>query len=172
MPPNSVRPANQAAPRGAQNEQFATVFIMSDGQDGVPGVDVVPDGQGAWLEEVQVAERITAHVQFFGTAKKDGASMATYSTDAFELARRLPLLLELSRNVILCQQIGLGYEDATPARDLSGISDKVWESRGSVDLTFAIISREQVAIAALAETTFTPGLRVLEPDGTIQTRTL
>lgn len=106
-----------------------------------------------------------------GAVGSDNATgIASYGADAFDRARRLPVLLDLSANVDLMQTLGLGFEDAGKARNLAALADSAWESRGSIDVTFNIVSREALAVAAVASVPI--GLNVLEPDGTIQTRAI
>lgn len=108
---------------------------------------------------------LTAAAGAVGSDNKSG--IAKPSLEAFERARRLPRLLGLSANIELMQTLGLGFESASPARDLSAIADAAWESRGSVDLTFTVISREAVAVAAVE--IVPAGLLVQTPDGVIHT---
>lgn len=107
-----------------------------------------------------------------GASPSDNSTgIAKPGNPALDLARRLPTVLRFESMVTYMQLIGLGYLRASPARDLSGIADKAWEARGGIDLTFNVISSETLATAAFAPP-FTADLKVLEPGGAIDERTI
>lgn len=113
-----------------------------------------------------------------GSDNKSG--IAKPSTEAFDRARRLKRRINLSPNVELMQKLGIGFETASPARNLSALAPGgAFESRGQIDLTFSVISREiagaadgvtdvdpeQIQIAMLAQL---PGgaIQPIEPEVT------
>lgn len=151
----------------AWNGSKLVVSSPTTGQVSAVGAAAAPTHAGSPVD-VSALLGLTAGA---GAIPSDNsAGIAKYSNEAFDRARRLPLLLELSQNELLMQQMGLSCEDSSQARNLAGVADATWESRGSVDLTFVIISREAVAVAATSSVAL--GLQVLEPNGTIQTRSI
>jgi hypothetical protein len=103
-----------------------------------------------------------------GASPSDNASgLAKPSSESFDRARRLPALLNLAPQVELMQTMGLGFQGASRARDISGVTDSAWENRGSIDLTFQVINREAVALAVIESASL--GLQVQEPGGAIRT---
>lgn len=84
---------------------------------------------------------LTAAAGAVGSDNKSG--IAKPSTEAFDRARRLKSRIELSIFVELMQKLGIGFESASPARNLAALaSGGAFESRGQIDLTFSVISRE------------------------------
>lgn len=121
---------------------------------------------------------LTAAAGAVGSDNKSG--IAKPSTEAFDRARRLKRRINLSPNVELMQKLGIGFETASPARNLSALAPGgAFESRGQIDLTFSVISREiagaadgvtdvdpeQIQIAMLAQL---PGgaIQPIEPEVT------
>ncbi|MHB0973955.1 MAG: phage neck terminator protein [Thiobacillus sp.] len=135
MPANSVRKANQAAPTGAQNEQFATVLVTMlepTGEDerklaneAAPSTNVA--------ETVTGQRRLVASVQFF-------------RGDAYTKACRLKTLMSSSGSIDKLQAVGLGFVRASPARNLTGVIDAGWEERGQIDLEFYLVAKEVQSI--------------------------
>lgn len=201
MPANSVRPANQAAPTGAVDTEFATVLINTNdaidfqyyrnyANEVYPAWDVatayaigatasrasvsyicttaVTGGAGPgtdaghWattanstnvVESVDSTYMFTASVQFFrhATPAADNVGLSPFGTGAFDKAARLESVLALTPNLDLMDTMGLGLEDVSTARNLSGLVDgAVWEDRGSVDLTFTVVNRESVLLSSFA----------------------
>jgi hypothetical protein len=147
-PPATVRPADQTAPAGGQVDEFITVKIMDC--QGLGGArDVVSDGRGGFVEEIQQVKRFTASVNFFKTATADPAKRARRSNAAFDRAARLEQLLHLSASIETMQAMGLGLLDASAARNLAALVDANWESRGQIDLTFDVINREALPITTV-----------------------
>ena len=168
MPSGSVRPSDQSAPAGGQGSPYATVKIISCEGLGASTGTVEPDGAGGFVEMIEVPTRFMASVNFFGSTTKDAAGIAKYSNEAFDRAARIATLFELSVNVDLLQRTGLGFLKASTPRNLAGLADATWQSRGQVDLTFAIINREQAAIGTLLSAAY--ALTTLSPDGVLHTR--
>lgn len=135
MPENSVRPANQNAPTGAIDEQFATVLIATFepvGQDQLmrqndssPSTDVI--------ETVIGPRRCMASIQFF-------------RGDAYYKAMRLPALLSTSAAVEKMQQQGIGLIGTSPPRNLTALVDTLWEERGQIDIEFYVVAAESVSV--------------------------
>ena len=131
MPDNSVRKANQTAPTGPQDEQFATVLITvidSTGEDdrhlaneAAPSLNV--------SETLIGQRRLVASIQFF-------------RGDAYTKACRLNTLLSRSSCVDKLQAIGLGLVRASPARNLTGVIDAGWEDRAQIDLEFHLVAKD------------------------------
>lgn len=139
-------------------------FVITSGTTGTSsamGTAVAPTTVGA--VNVSTLLGLTAAA---GASPSDNLSgIARWNLDAFDLARRLPQRLSLSENVIRMQELGLGFMSASPARNLAALSDATYEGRGSIDLTFNVISREAVAIAALTSADI--GIEYQSPDGSI-----
>jgi hypothetical protein len=151
MAANSVRPAGQAYPTGDEMSEFATVKIITG-----PTADF-----GAWsvtyeddptlhstkvLEDVENVYRFVASIQFFRHASpvKDAAGHAKFGLSAVDKASRLDTVLASSAMMELMERMGLGLEDSGAPRDIGALVDgAVWEDRGSVDMTFVIVNREQ-----------------------------
>lgn len=168
MPLKSVRPADQIAPTGGQTEPFATVKIISC--DGIGSSDYTyeDDGAGGTNEVLQLPQRFVASVNFYGSTAKDPVGIAKYSNEAFDRAARLVQLLEKTSSVILMQQMGLGFLSASPARNLSGLADATWQSRGQIDLTFNVINREMESIGLIESVEI--DITTIGPDGIPHTR--
>jgi hypothetical protein len=75
------------------------------------------------------------------------AGIARYSNAAFDRASRLPQRLWL--NAALLTSLGLKFQGASPVRNLTALVDGTWESRGQVDLTFAVVNRETAVIQTI-----------------------
>lgn len=135
MPENSVRPANQNAPAGAKNEQFATVLITSIigalwgeyklKDEAAPSLNV--------QESVTVQYTISVSVQFF-------------RGDAYTKAQRLGVLLQTSSAIARMQALGLGLVGVSTARNLTAAVDTFWEERGQIDLEFHLIAQEIMSV--------------------------
>ncbi len=156
MPAKSVRPADQMLPAGGQVTELATVKIISADDLGEPAITNTVSADPTKVGElVETPRVIVASVQFFRSAAKDGVGLAKWSTSAFDRASRLPLLLGLSQNVATMRAMGLGFLKASQARNLSALADSVWESRGSVDLTFNVIASETGSVDKIASVPLT-----------------
>lgn len=172
MPDGSVRPANQTAPSGGQTKEIATVLIMDVEDVGWAAStteidDVDPSARN---EAIEVPQVFTASIQFFRSPDADAAGIAKQSTAAFDRARRLPTLLQSQANTRAMAEMGLGFESASTARNLTKLSDAIWESRGSVDIRFTVIDREIFGINTIASVPLTTELQ--GPGGTVQTTTI
>lgn len=132
MPANSVRPANQSyATTGGQSEQFATVLITSISDEGwddrvlinepSPSLDVT--------EKMEGMRRMSVSVQFF-------------RGDAYTKACRLRTLLGTANATEKLKKVGLGFIQASPAKNLTDVVDTFFEERGQVDLEFYLIAAE------------------------------
>ncbi len=135
MPENSVRPANQNAPAGAKNEQFATVLItaLSGAVWGHPKLkdEVAPSLNVE--ETVTVQYTVSVSVQFF-------------RGDAYTKAQRLGVLLQTSSAIARMQSLGIGLVGMSTARNLTATVDTFWEERGQIDLEFHLMATEKMSI--------------------------
>lgn len=135
MPENSVRPANQGAPAGSKEEQFATVLITNiDGT--LWGEYKLKDEEAPSLnvaESVTVQYTVSLSVQFF-------------RGDAYTKAQRLGLLLQTSSAIARMQTLGVGLVGASTARNLTAVVDTYWEERGQIDLEFHLIAQEIMSV--------------------------
>lgn len=135
MPANSIRPANQNAPAGAIDEQFATVLIMTIGATG--------QDERFLANEAAPSKNV---VELIGGQRKFVASVQFFRGDAYTKAMRLEALLSTSKAVDLMQQLGIGFVDSSPPRNLTGVVNTLWEERGQIDLTFYVIAAEATSI--------------------------
>lgn len=163
MPDNSVRPAGQTAPAGGQIQEIATVNILDSDEAGYPGVSVEDDGHGGTVVASEVPEIFVASVNFYRAPTKDAVGIATYSNAAFDRAARLPQILQKPSNVEIMGQLGLGLLTWSKPRNLRGLADATWESRGQIDLTFNIINRETDAVDTIGTVPITT---TMQPGGT------
>ncbi len=170
MPPGSVRPANQIAPRGNQTAEFATVLIADAINEGWAETTYAVQPDTSVVESVEIQQRLYVSVQFFKAPNKDRAGIVKYSKAAFDRASRLPNRLQLSQFSAMMQQMGFGYVSHGRPRDLTDISDATWESRGQVDLEFYVIAREAGPMDVF--TSFGAGIFVQTPDGAIHEQTI
>jgi hypothetical protein len=77
------------------------------------------------------------------------AGIARYGNAAVDRAARLPHKLWGSAAVALMNRYGLAFLGASPVRNLTALEDGTWESRGQVDLTFSVVSRETAAVETI-----------------------
>lgn len=143
MQENSVRKANQNAPTGGKDDQFATVLITTF--DGL-GWDVRREQDEAApslnVKETVVGQRrFTASIQFF-------------KGDAYSKAVRLEALLQSSKALELMQKNGLGLVRCAPAKNLTAVVDTHFEERGQVDVDFHVVIDHSVSLATYGEATF------------------
>ena len=151
LPDNYVRPANQNAPAGNISQSFATVLLSSVSSSGWPNLTVTPDGHGALTYALEAMKEFMASVQFFKAANEvDAEGIATQSDGGFDLALRLPDVLQLPATRYLLNQRGLGFVrvEGEP-HNLTALVDTLWESRGHVDLRFNVVNREAATVAIL-----------------------
>jgi hypothetical protein len=134
MPANSVRPANQNAPTGTMDMQFATVLITVINPTGWDDSRVENEASpSANVQESAVGQRhFIASIQFF-------------RGDAFTKACRLRTLLSLTNSIDKLQAAGLGFVRASAAKNLTTVVDTYWEERGQVDLEFYLVAKETVS---------------------------
>lgn len=98
------------------------------------------------------------------------AGIARYSNAAFDRAARLEHRLRLSSSKALLRQLGLGFVNASPPRNLAALVDgDTWESRGQVDLTFTVVAREAEAVETILTVPITVNHQA--PGGAETTRT-
>ena len=152
MPAGSVRPANQVAPRGKTSEGFATVLLMET-EDAGWTESAIDGSVGSQAETITVPVYVTASVQFFrGTSPPtDEASNATFAAGGYDQAVRLERRLQLVQVREIMRGMRIGLIGANRPRDLSGLSNGQWESRGQVDLYFQVIASENAAIETFGE---------------------
>lgn len=135
MPENSVRPANQKAPTGKQDEQFATVLITLINPTGEDDRTLANEDSPS----LNVAETLTGH-------RSLTASIQFFRGDAYMKACRLSTLMSMSSSVDKLQAIGLGFVRASAARNLTAVIDAAWEERGQIDLEFYLVAKETQSI--------------------------
>jgi hypothetical protein len=169
MPDGSVRPANQVAPSGAQTQEIATVLIVDIDDEGwaASTTEIDENDPSQRNEALEVPQVFTASIQFFRAPDADAVGVAKQSTAAFDRARRLPVLLQSQVNTRAMAEMGLGFESATPARNLTAVSNGTWESRGSVDVRFTVIDQELFPIQTITTVPLTTEMQ--DPGGTITT---
>ena len=140
MPANSVRPANQNAPTGTVDTQFATVLITSVNTTGWDERRLINEASPSTnVQESTVGQRhVIASVQFF-------------RGDAFTKACRLRTLLDLSMATDKMQAAGLGFIRASPAKNLTMVVDTFWEERGQIDIEFHIMTQETVSTSTFSQ---------------------
>lgn len=136
MPVNSVRPANQNAPSGGKSEPYATVLISEYGGGGfeIITVEDEPAPSNNVLETVDGWRTVSASVQFFRAG-------------ALTQARRLGLVLNLSRADELMQLRNLGLVSIGPVMDLTQVIDTYFEERAQVTLEFNVSAVETASVA-------------------------
>jgi hypothetical protein len=156
---NFMRPANQNAPAGAQDDEYGTVLITIFNDVGLgdeshkdvasPSTNVLYSVKGQCV--------FTASVQFFRGA-------------AYNRATRLKKLLQHPVAVEKMQVLGLGYVKASTAQNLTQVVDTFWEARGKIDVDFYVVSEEALEIASYREfpisistETATSNFEVFEP---------
>lgn len=137
MPADSVRPANQNAPTGTMDQQFATVLITYIEPTGWDDMRLVNEaGPSTNVTESAVGQRhIVASVQFF-------------RGDALTKATRLKSLLAMSAQIDKMQSMGIGFVKAGQVKNLTAVIDTYWESRAQIDLEFYLIMKEDDSLAS------------------------
>lgn len=145
MPADSVRPAKQIAGAGTQIQHLASVEIISAPDLGWPAVtyENADDTETSPVNEnVDQLKQIVASVNFYRGGNADSAGMAEWTLRAMDDASRVGQRIGMTANMELMHSLGLYFIDAGPARDLTGIENSTWKSRGQVDLTFNVVNRE------------------------------
>lgn len=167
MEPNSVRPADQIMPAGTQSQRRATVKIIEVKQVGITRREF-PAADPNLTESIESVQVVTASINFFGGTKQDPAGLARSQNWGLEMATRLGPRLRLAASIELQLKLGvLLLSEGTP-RNLSGVVDATYESRGQVDMTFTAANREQAAVPTLVSAEVE--LQIQESAG-IETRT-
>lgn len=135
MPSNAVRPANQAAPVGLPSAPFATVLITDVNSSALAITKQVNQASPSLLidESVIVHSIVSLSIQFFNGL-------------AFTQAQRLGVLLQSSAVIERMNVLGIGLLKIGVARNLTGLIDTFWESRGQIDLEFSLLAREQMVL--------------------------
>jgi hypothetical protein len=163
MPANSVRAADQLVPAGGQIDEFAEVRLLTVEDVGTGGAKSiattgdVPDDTSE--ERVDQVKRIMASVNFYRAPAADAAGLVVYNSRAFARAASLEQRLQLNDSVALMNQMGLLLERAGRPRNLTGVIDATFESRGQVDLTFTVVARESAAIQTALSASLTTTVR-------------
>jgi len=177
LPANSVRPANQKVPTGAEGNEFATVLLKTiDSDFGSYSMDYVPDpatGSTNVIETLDNIYRFTCSIQFFRHAApvNDAMGISPFGMGAFDKAARLGVVLSSSPMMALMGQMGLGLEGLSPPQNLAFLMDgSRWEDRGSVDATFTVENRESISIATIGS--LEVDLKFQRQDGTIVSTTV
>jgi hypothetical protein len=173
MPPNSVRPANQAFPAGGQTDKLVTVFLTSCDDLSIDTtyelVNPADPTQGT-NEVTQVPKQFLCSVNFYrGTVAADPEGIAEYGASAMDQASRFIQLLQFSVNIDLMTSLGLAFVTSSKPRDLSALVDATWESRAQIDVTFMAINREAAVITTLESAEV--DVSVQGPGGTVHTIT-
>lgn len=134
LPADSVRPANQNAPTGTMDMQFATVLITFINPTGWDDSRIENEASPSTnVQESVIGQRhFIASVQFF-------------RSDAYTKASRLCTLLSLSSSIDKLQAVGLGFIRASAAKNLTTVVDTYWEERGQIDLEFYLVAKETVS---------------------------
>ena len=168
MPANSVRPANQKAPTGAEGDEFATVLITTMGSDfGTASRSYTDDPTADSTLEIETIDNryvFHASIQFFrhATPANDAMGLSPFAMGAFDKATRLVSRLGASDMLDLMATMNMGIETCSPARNLAALVDGMrWEDRGSVDVTFTIPNSETILLNSIA--TVTASLKMQEP---------
>ena len=173
MPDKSVRPWGQSAPAGRTSDEFATVNVRETDDAAKAEYQIVTQDDGSTVEAIAIPQYITASVNFYRgpSPQTDASGMPIYTSGAYDRASRLPKRLQLTQFTEMMRSMGLGYIDSSKPRNLAGLADGHWESRGQVDIYFSAIAVELAPIGTFAQIGDV-GIKVETPDGTIHERTL
>lgn len=99
------------------------------------------------------------------------AGIARYSNAAFDRAARLPQRLWLASSQSLLHELGLAFVSASTPRNLAALVDgTTWESRGQIDLTFAVVARESEAVETILTVPLTTKSQA--PGGAVTTHSI
>lgn len=167
LPDGYVRPAWQRLPSGKTTEPYATVNIISDTLESVNVIrENDPLVANQLLETIEPESKFMASVNFWRGPACDtsGVPRPVASNPALSLAAKLVRDLHSSAAEMLLAGYGLGYVEASVARDLTNTIDGHIEARAQVDLTFYVSDPHQVALAAIAEVQVV-GIKFQGPDG-------
>lgn len=172
LPEADVRPADQVAPSGHQSKEYVTVRIDDVDGMGTPARSHTATGtvpNDVTTEHADQAEVMVVSVDFYRGPNTDGAGIAKYTNKAFDRAARLPQQLALAVNVERMRAAGLGYLGASRPRNLSGVVDHTFESRGQIDLTFNVVNRESAPVETILTVPLTAKFQA--PGGAVVTTT-
>jgi hypothetical protein len=131
--------------------EFATVKILTGptADFGAQSVTYVNDPATASTkvyEDIENVYAFTASIQFFrhATPTADGAGLSKFGLSAVDKAARLDAILSSTSMMALMEQMGIGLQGSSAPRDIGAfVNSATWEDRGSVDMTFVIVNREQ-----------------------------
>ena len=173
MDTSKVRPENQNGPTGNVGESFATYRIIATDEEAVRESSIEIQDDGTELEVITQHQVVTVSFNFYRgkNPKTDGAGLPAFTTSGFDMAKRLPLRMQLNGVVEARRDLGIGYRGAGRPRDLTSIVDAHWESRGQVDLYFTVVAQENGPISTFQAVGGTT-IKVEEPDGTIDETTI
>lgn len=173
IPSRSVRPADQAMPSGNVDGGYATYRISATEDASIPEQTNATQDDGSELEAVTVMQYLTVSVNFFRgrDPQSDDAGLPRYTTGAFDQASRLPRRLQLSAYYQMLRDAGLGFIGASDPRNLAGITDKHWESRGQIDIYLSAIALETAPVTVFSGIG-TVGINVENPAGVLSTQTI
>ena len=135
-------------------------------QTSAVGYAAPPTGGGA---PVNVATILGLTLAAGALSVNNAAGIARYSNAAVDRAARLPQRLWSSSAVALMNQLGLAFQGASQVRNLTALEGGTWESRGQVDLTFAVVNREASTIETILSVPLTT--KSQSPGGDITTNT-
>lgn len=132
------------------------------GPSSAVGPAVAPSGAGT---NVSTLLGLTAAAGAVGAANK--GQIAKPSQEAFDRARRLPLMLWTAGGKAYMRSVGLAFQSASQARDLSALQPGgAFEGRGQIDLTFLVVDRASLPVTPI-ESVPELGLLVQAPGGDI-----
>lgn len=137
MPENSIRPANQAAPVGTQDDPFITVLITQESSIGLDPISL-SDGLGTLVDiKAEGLYPVTLSVQAFRNGAVDKISrLKTLFTHPLVHERLMAL--------------GLGYISASVVRNLTGVLNRtIQEERAQIDFTFHTLRSETISIESI-----------------------
>jgi hypothetical protein len=176
MSSGSVRPAKQRYPADDDVAEFATVGIITGpsadwGTWSTELADDLATGSTKIVETIDNVYKFTASIQFFRHATpangRDG--LPVFGLGALDKATRLEARLASESMMELMEQMGLGIESSSDPIDVAAIvNDTYYEDRGSVNIVFVIVNREQFLIESVGSAEVT--LKVAEP-GKVQPTT-
>lgn len=134
MPENSVRPANQNAPAGPKDEQYATVLVTLVESTGQDDYRLENEPESTNINETVLGQRrLVASIQFF-------------RGDAYTKACRLRTAVARPSSTDKLNALGFGFVKASAARNLTATVDTYWEERGQIDLEFHLIAQETESV--------------------------
>lgn len=130
-----VRPANQGSPASGN---FATVLITEiskEGHDNDTFANIPNDPNDALTETVTGQRKCMASIQFFRQNARDQAAK-------FETRVNMAMM------TLKMQELGIGFIQTLPIRDLSVVVNSTWEGRAQLDMEFYVVATETDTVAS------------------------